>query len=66
MTAGYKFSLISKRPAVYALIATGDDGKERTVGRYQTFRRAELRLKWLQAILAAKVEHPPANDRQGS
>jgi hypothetical protein len=59
MTVDYKVSLISTRPAVYAVIAIGDDGKERTVGRYQTLRQAELRLKRLQAILAAEVENEP-------
>jgi hypothetical protein len=41
----YKISLISTRPAVYAVIAVGNDGKKRTVGRYQTLRAAELRVK---------------------
>jgi hypothetical protein len=52
----YEISLISTRPAVYAVIAIGNDGKERTVGRYQTLRAAELRLKRLQAIMAAEVD----------
>jgi hypothetical protein len=58
----YKISLISTRPAVYAVIAIGDDGKERTVGRYQTLRAAERRLKRLQAaIMAAEVDKGPGS-----
>jgi hypothetical protein len=56
MLGGYKVSLISTSPSCYALIAIGSDGKERTVGRYQTLRRAELRMKRLEAVMAAEVE----------
>jgi hypothetical protein len=65
MTVGYKVSLISTTPAVYGVIAIENDGSERIVGRYQTLRQAELRVKRLEAMLAAEVKYTDFRPNQG-
>jgi hypothetical protein len=47
---------------VCAVVASENDVAERILGRNQTLRRAELRVKRLQAMTAAEVEYSQAKD----
>jgi hypothetical protein len=58
MTIGYKVSLISTSPETYAVVAIEHDGTERVIARYLSFRRADLRVKRLQAMMEAEGEGP--------